>query len=252
MPKTVIITLNRRRQTLTEDSRHRLVWKVVNERLKVPASELAIGICDMWDDHWAKGAAQRVNEMAPRMNKVISAARDKGVTIIHEPSDTMEFYKNSPARGRVKYAPAVEPPPEIAHDAPPKPVDDTGDVSDTPALDGLSEIVWTRQHKAIKIDDERDGISDDGREVWNFMQARGIKHYVIMGVHTGMCILDRKFAIKQMVKWGMDVMLCQDMTDALYSPAKPPYVSQQEGTQLIIGYIEKFWCPTIESRDLMK
>ena len=32
--------------------------------------------------------------------------------------------------------------------------------------------------------------------------------------------------------------------DALYNPAMPPYVSHEEGTALVVGYIEKFWCPT--------
>jgi hypothetical protein len=29
-------------------------------------------------------------------------------------------------------------------------------------------------------------------------------------------------------------------------------VSHEEGTRLIIEYIEKFWCPTIASEDLAK
>ena len=33
--------------------------------------------------------------------------------------------------------------------------------------------------------------------------------------------------------------------------ARPPYVSHEEGTQLVIGYIEKFWCPTITSADII-
>jgi hypothetical protein len=29
-----------------------------------------------------------------------------------------------------------------------------------------------------------------------------------------------------------------------------PYVSHDEGTRLVIEFIEKFWCPTIESHQL--
>src|SRR5665648_304523 len=46
-------------------------------------SETAIIICDMWDQHWCKGAAARVAEMAPSMNNVVSIARDRGVFIVH-------------------------------------------------------------------------------------------------------------------------------------------------------------------------
>ena len=71
-----------------------------------------------------------------------------------------------------------------------------------------------------------------------------------MGVHTNMCVLGRSFAIKQMVRWGVNAVLARDLTDAMYHPFKPPYVSHEAGTQLIIEYIEKFWCPTILSGDL--
>jgi hypothetical protein len=74
---------------------------------------------------------------------------------------------------------------------------------------------------------------------------------LIMGVHTGMCILNRTFSIKQMVRWGMPIALIRDLTDALYNPSKPPYVSHEEGTRLVVEYIEKFWCPTVSSEELL-
>ena len=49
--------------------------------------ETAIIICDMWNQHWCKGATERVAEMAPFMNNVVSIAREKGILIVHAPSD---------------------------------------------------------------------------------------------------------------------------------------------------------------------
>ena len=72
----------------------------------------------------------------------------------------------------------------------------------------------------------------------------------MMGVHTNMCVLNRTFGIKQMVRWGVAIGLVRDLTDAMYNPAMPPYVSHDAGTQLVIEYIEKFWCPTLHSSDL--
>ena len=81
--------------------RHRILskkvpdhWEQITNNKLVPADQLAIVICDIWDDHWCKSAAERVNSMAKKTNTVISAARNKGVHIIHSPSDTMNFYKN--------------------------------------------------------------------------------------------------------------------------------------------------------------
>ncbi|MYG05352.1 isochorismatase family protein [Candidatus Poribacteria bacterium] len=98
--------------------------------------------------------------------------------------------------------------------------------------------------------DDTDAISDNGQEVYNLLAHKGIKNLIFMGVHTNMCVLGRSFAIKQMVRWGFNAVLARDLTDAMYNPFKPPYVSHEEGTQLIIEYIEKFWCPTILSGDL--
>src|SRR5262249_51135739 len=63
-------------------------FKVVERAADWEAAETAIIVCDMWDDHYCKRAAQRVKVMVPRMNAVLTAARDHGVMIIHAPSGT--------------------------------------------------------------------------------------------------------------------------------------------------------------------
>jgi len=78
---------------------------VLYNQLEPKPSQTAIIICDMWNKHWCKGATRRVAELAPRMNEVISVARDKGVLIIHAPSGTVEHYKDHPARKRAQNAP---------------------------------------------------------------------------------------------------------------------------------------------------
>jgi nicotinamidase-related amidase len=248
MGKGVKLLLSLRRQELTRDARGRNCWKPVVARKEVPAANAVLVICDMWDNHWCRGAAERVDELAPRMNEVVSAARDKGVFVIHAPSETMAFYEGAPGRARIAGMPQVEPPIELAVAAPPLPFEtpqggcDTGECYESPA--------WTRQHPAIEIAQDRDGISDNGREVYSAIHQRGARQLVIMGVHTNYCVLNRSFAIKQMVKWGVDVALVRDMTDCMYNPAMPPYVSHEEGTRLVVEYIEKFWCPTFASADL--
>lgn len=234
-----------RRQTAKTTGRHG--WCIIEEEVSWKASETAIIIVDMWDKHWSWGATERVNVIAPRINTVISAARDKGITIIHAPSDTMDFYKDHPARLHALAAPAVEPPEPAEHIDPSLPVDASDGGSDTG--EEKSYKAWNRQHPVIEISEE-DFISDKGNEVYNILMQRGIKNIIFMGVHTNMCVLGRSFAIKAMVRWGFNVVLARDLTDAMYNPFKPPYVSHEEGTHLIIEYIEKFWCPTILSGDI--
>ncbi len=243
------MTVHLRRQELKADTTGHAQWSVITEEKKLKASETAIIICDMWDKHWSRGASERVDRMAPKMNRVVAAARSAGVIIIHAPSDTMDVYKDAPARKRVLAAPAIAPPADRPHDDPRLPIDDSDGGSDTGEKPWHK--AWTRQHPAIEIDQAADGISDNGREIWNFLHARGIRNVIIMGVHTNMCVLGRSFAIKQMVRWGMNTMLVRDLTDAMYNPARPPYVSHEEGTRLVVEYVEKFWCPTIGSEDLL-
>ncbi|MGA2032095.1 MAG: isochorismatase family protein [Thermoguttaceae bacterium] len=244
------LTVHLRSQVLKADVGGHNRWQVVNHAKSLKAEETAIIICDMWDKHWSRGAAERVGQMAPRMNEVVKAARARGVTVVHCPSETIDFYKDSAARQRVLAAPKAEMPPEAAHADPPQPCDAGDGGSDTGEVRAYR--AWSRQHPAIEIDQEKDGISDNGQEVWNFLQQKGVKNVILMGVHTNMCVLGRPFAIKCMVRRGMNAMLVRDLTDAMYNPARPPYVGHEEGTRLIIEYVEKFWCPTIASEDLVR
>jgi nicotinamidase-related amidase len=248
--KNNVFYLNPRSQTLKQDSTGHNYWEVVTEEKTLPAAETAILLCDVWNKHWSRGATERVDAMAPRMNEVIKVARAKGAQIIHAPSDTMDFYEETAARQRMIDAPHSEPPEPLERDDPPQPIDASDGGSDTGET--KSHKAWHRQHPALEIDQEKDGISDNGKEVYNLMQQKGIKNLIIMGVHTNMCVLGRSFAIKQMVRWGVNVMLVRDLTDAMYNPAKAPYVSHDEGTQLVIEYIEKFWCPSISSEELSR
>lgn len=84
-------------------------WHAVTLTRAFPARATALILCDVWDRHWSRGASERVDAMAPRMNAVTRSLRRKGVLIIHAPSDTLEFYRDHPARRRVLEAPAVEP-----------------------------------------------------------------------------------------------------------------------------------------------
>jgi hypothetical protein len=72
-----------------------------------------------------------------------------------------------------------------------------------------------------------------------------------MGIHTGQCVMKRAFGIRNMVRMGVNVVLVRDLTDAQCDPRKPPYISQACGTELIVEHIEKYWCPTITSPDLV-
>jgi type 1 glutamine amidotransferase/nicotinamidase-related amidase len=235
-------------------------------------AETAIIVCDVWDQHHSLNAVRRLGEFLPRLNDVLTAGRQRGMTIIHAPSDCMPAYVDHPARRRAQQV-------TVAKNAPPRmaewcsriatevqakyPLDqsDGGDDDDptehaawAAKLSQLGRnpgLPWQRQNDAITIDADRDYISDQGDEVWDILESRGIKHVILTGVHTNMCVIGRPFGLRQMVRGGKEVVLMRDLTDTMYNPARWPYVSHFTGNDLIVSHIERHVCPTITSDQLL-
>lgn len=250
----LVINIQARVQHLVERGGYR-IWEVSETVRECDPARTALVLCDVWDRHTCRGAEERLARLLPGIALVVERFRNAGALIVHAPSDTIDFYEGMPARERVKTVSGsvdASPPADHPHEVPPLPIDptdpcDTCPDSDHPEHRTGMPYPWTRQHAAIEIDQERDVVSADGTELWKYYSARGIDQVIIAGVHTNMCILNRTFAIKQLVRWGFSPILLRDLTDCMYSPEKSPYVSHEEATGLVVGYIEKFWCATASS-----
>jgi nicotinamidase-related amidase len=223
-------------------------WRAVSLQQSLAVEKTAVLICDMWDKHWCGGATERVNGLVAKMAPFLESARKRGIQIIHAPSETMAFYQDAPQRKRILALAKIDPPQPLSLLDPPLPIDDKRGGCDTP--DQFYKA-WTRQHSGLRID-ASDVISDNGTEIYSFLRERGIRTLLVMGVHTNMCVLNRTFAIKRMTALGIRCILVRDLTDAMYNPQDPPYVSHDGGTQLVIEYIEKYWCPTTTRPDLLR
>ena len=253
------LSLRIRRQVRLDDAR-RPGFRSQTTTHAWPAGETAIVICDMWDDHWCEAAADRVAEFAPRLNRMIAHARERGVLIIHCPSSVTDFYSGTPARERAREAKRIafdtgevlrpDPKPWVFLDPdrePPLPV--SADEGDAVCESGDEvDYVWTRQIDAIAIDD-RDAVTDNDEALY-LMRDRGIRHVLVTGVHLNMCVLGRPFGIRQLVERGYDVALVRDLTDGLYDPAESPFVSHFDGNRLLIQHIERHWCGSTTSGDI--
>jgi nicotinamidase-related amidase len=209
----------------------------------------ALIVCDMWDKHWCSGASGRVAALVRKLEPVLETARSKGFIIVHAPSETMSFYVSAPQRQCMLSLPAFAPPKELNITAPPLPIDDSDGGCDTPGE--KEHRVWTCENQGLKIA-QQDYISDSGREIYDLLRSRSIETVFYAGVHANMCILNRSFAIKQMTKWGVHCILLRDLTDAMYGPQDPPHVTHQQGTDLVVEYIEKYWSPTALSDELTR
>src|ERR1035437_9479108 len=174
-------------------------WEQVSVHAKWEPSRTAAVVCDMWDRHWCKSATARVEEMAPRMNDVLTELRRRGVLIIHCPSDTMEYYEGTPGRKLAQAAPRVEtaiPIESWAKLAPAKegasPIEDAdaGCDDDPPCTPATKPPwPWRQENDAIQIK-EGDAITDSAEALY-LMRQRGITNIILMGVHENLCILAR-------------------------------------------------------------
>lgn len=214
--------------------------------------QTAIVVCDMWDDHYCRESARRVAEMAPTMNRVLIAARNQGVLIVHSPSGCMDVYQDTPQRKLALAAPPVETKLPLQKwcylDESREgklPIDDTVPCEDTEPRPAVR--MFSRQIETLRIE-APDAIADNV-EAYYLMRQRGIRNVIVMGVHTNMCVLGRPFGIRQLTYQGMHVALMRDMTDSMYNPALAPRVSHCRGTELVVEHIEEHWCPTLTSAD---
>jgi len=223
-------------------------WTEVQFESTIASSRTAIIITDMWDKHWCRGATNRVEQIAQRMEPVLEKARQAGILIIHAPSETMDFYANTPGRLLAQNAPQLTPPEELKLKDGPLPIDDSDEGCDTPG--DKPHKAWTRENPALTIA-PGDVISDDGREIYNVLKEHGIDTILYMGVHANMCILNRTFGVRQMSKWGFRCIIVRDLMDAMYNPASRPFVSHAAGTELVYEFIEQYWAPSMTSGDLL-
>ncbi len=226
---------------------------IVNDIQEWNCKETAIIICDMWAKYWCKGSTGRVGEMAPFMNNVVSIARDKGVFIIHAPSDCMDYYKNHPARklgakyknkkaGRIISDSKLDSEKDAVW-----PIDQSdGGCDCSPECEQGSP--WTHEIDLLKISDD-DAISDSGVEIAGLFEKRGIKNVILMGVHTNMCVIGRSFGLRNMARLGYNVVLMRDLTDTMYDSKQWPHVSHFTGNSLIAEYIETYVSPSMLSCD---
>jgi len=257
----------RLRSRVEADGRSRLIETLASWA----PGQTAMIVCDMWDLHHCLNAVRREKEMAPTMERVLKAARDRGVTIIHAPSSCTDTYKDHPARKHATATPRSNNlPRDIAswckvipsEEKGTYPIDQSdGGEDDDPAehkkwADELAAMgrnpraPWKSQIDVLTIA-EKDYISDNGEEIWSILEDRGIKNVILMGVHLNMCVLGRPFGLRQMAKNGKTVALMRDLTDTMYNPQRSPFVGHFAGTDLMVEHIEKYVAPTLTSDQII-
>jgi nicotinamidase-related amidase len=213
-------------------------------------------LCDLWDRHWCRGAAARVNELAPRIEAVLQNLRDRGCLIVHAPSDTMAFYATHPARIRLLQAAAQkvlvlsEAGQKRLEQEPPIPVDPKRKECDCGPEKCVSQVVWSRQHPGITIMEQ--DLIGDSFDILQAFQHYQINQVLIMGVHTNLCVVGRNFGIRNLVRYGFQPLLVRDMTDCMAPRDEFPFVDHMTALDYVIYHIETYLCGTIDSGQILE
>ena len=238
--------------------------KTVNKTIEWSPQKTALIVVDMWDDHWCEGRPKRVEEMAGPMNKLIAEARNRGVLIIHCPSTCVDFYKDSAARRRASDAPFAKTRIKLADDR---------------ALG--HGLVLARQGPRARVADRRfrhglrlreavrDRSPGSGRSQRSRSTIAATRSPTTAKSFEPVCPARHRkrdhlrrapehVRPRPAVRYSPNGEAGQERRpDARHDrhDVQPPHAAHSvdhfTGTDLVVEHVERYWCPTIESTDLI-
>ena len=215
----------------------------------IDPSKIAILSIGMWSVHKCKKASEMLDKIAIKTNVLMKNIRDNGGKIIHGSSTLVNRPEYSQMRKNITGLPEAK---LIDHgfvSYPPIPIDDSdGGVCEiNPEYDRKNVLM----NKYIDMDFDKDAISGHNKEILNFLHHHKIELLLICGTHTNMCVLDRPYGIKSLIRFGFPVILIRDLVDVVHNPKLHPFTNREETNELIAEWIEKYFCPSTHSEDII-
>lgn len=208
------------------------------------ATNTVLLICDVWDNHYCADLRKKTESLARRINSFASEVRSCGGKVLHCPSDTVNtYYQEYPQRKVMLDYPKAEITVSEKMRSIYLPLDTTH-TTGCPCIP-LCRVhtEFTKQHGGIEIHPE-DLISDNGQEIYNFLTSESISHVLMAGTALNMCVLGRSFGVESLSELGLNVSIMGDLVEVFYSPAEPPYITNEQAKWFALGYIESRWgCP---------
>lgn len=229
----------------------------ISQTLSWDLEKTACVVIDMWDQHWCKGATKRVGELIPPMNKFLNFLRDGGLKMVAFCPTSVadsEAHKDSSARKRAKQYSneKVDFPTEST-------IPDIQSVIDPYAVQCDCEPKcargkpWTRQNANLVIDAEKDMIFDEKEYyIFHAFEELGIKNLFFLGVHANMCMIYRRFGMKNFNSLKKyNIVLLRDLTDSMTPREEKPYADHFDGLDTTTGFIETYFACSASSREII-
>ncbi|MDR1129872.1 MAG: NPCBM/NEW2 domain-containing protein [Prevotellaceae bacterium] len=233
--------------TLNCQTRNAATGEAIMTPTRVDPAKTAVIIIDMWNSHWCMTASERVSAMVPRMNSVLSAARELGMQIVWNPSDVVTAYSGYPQYERA-VAVELRQTPQIREDLSAKFTAPYGKCMCGPGIHCHGNYGWDAMHPDLKIDDN-DLISSSTDEIFSLLSERGVTGVIYMGVHTNMCVFGKPGAMSSMWKAGFNCMLARDLNDAYTAYEPDRGYTPDTGTTEIDENLQKAGIPNVNMGD---
>ena len=250
----------------TRDSENRVHIR----EAKVKASEIAIIVMDMWDNHWDPCWVAHAGARAEPINRFLHGARAAGAVIILSPTSLIDA--NGGVYARVKQREAAKRVPEC-----PMPEDSGLNAPTAPPWGATRKVnnvkgrmngelttarhIVSNQHVGVDIE-ETDYLTGDGdhsvQETWNILQKHGTKHLLYVGGATNMCLYLKPIGLRHMRARGIDTVLVRDLAIAWSDPYH--WYDRQEklpenwgytplkADAFVADWMERDVCPSVTSR----
>jgi hypothetical protein len=154
---------------------------------------------DVWNYHWCKTAAMRIDAILPRMNEALDGARALGMTVMLCPSDVIDNYVGYPQREAVLALPQYPVPAVVNVTGPHPPVEEGCGCGRERCY---ANYGWDAMHPALRIDDA-DLMPYTQAEVYAICKKYGLTHLIYVGFHTQACLLGKPMGLKAMKSAGL-------------------------------------------------
>lgn len=219
----------------------------VEKEILYNTRDIAVIVIGMWSNHQCKIADAKLQELAPKINVFLKKCRQNGMHIVFGSSSLTKLPKYRPNVKNMKNIPfhALK---DCGLSFPQLPFnvgEDGGVVEKNTGFDRAAVDI----HPAIEVE-STDGMSDNVKEILNYFYHHGKKLCLVVGVHTNMCILDRPYGMKAMARFGFPMAIVRDLTDPMVVPDGIHVKTREDGLNQLIQYIETYFAPSVDSRDI--
>ena len=215
----------------------------------IEGSKIAFLSIGMWNQHKCKVASENLDKIAVPINELMKKIRLAGGKIIHGSSTLTSLPEYKSLRKNIENLPNAPLKDNGMPKLPPVPIDD----SDGGVCEHNEHFVrkTVAMNPHIDIDYDADVISGHNKEILNYLHHNKIELLLVCGTHTNMCVLDRMYGIKNIIRYGFSVVLVRDCHDSLHNPSMYPFKDRETVNNIMCEWIEEYICPSVHSHDVI-